>query len=172
MQSQAILEIEGKKYMSTKTAADCWNLKPKTVAEYCRTDRLIDKIKIENKWYIFIDEMKPLSIGEIRKLLILTVQLKNKPTLEIDWSAFSFDDSKIEIIYKNLALNKYIFPFDIRDKKRIPYEVVLTEKGLDAITNTTKRENKSFSTVLKEWLPIIIQLAQLSLNVYKMCPGA
>ena len=167
----SIIEINGKKYMDTKTAADCWNLKPKTVAEYCRTNRVIDKFKTDNKWYIFIDEMKPLSIGEIRKLLILTVQLKNKPTLEIDWSLFSFDDSKIEIIYKNLELQKYINPFDIKNKKRIPYEVVLTEKGLDIVTNHPKSESKSFSIVLREWLPIVIQLAQLSINVYKMCQG-
>lgn len=168
--AQAILEIGGKKYMSTKTAAQLWDVKTRTVADYCNKGRIIDKFKNGNAgWYISIDEVKPLTTEEIRRLLILTIQLKNKPSLEIDWSLFTFDDSKIELVYKYLAIQEYIERFNIENKKRIPYEVILTEKGIDVITTYTKNQSNSFTTNLQQWMPIVIQLAQLSLQVYAMC---
>ena len=165
---QAIIEINGKKYMNTKTAADIWGLNAKTVSDYCKNDKLFDKFKDgSGKWYIYVDELKPLKNEEIRRLLVLTLMLKNKPTLEIDWSTFSFDDSKIEVIYKSLVMQHLIEDFCIQDKKRIPYEVVLTEKGMNVVIIGSKRKDTSFLAVMQQWLPIVIQLAQFSVQLYR-----
>ena len=166
MSAQALLTIDGKCYMSTKAAAGKWNLQPKTVANYCKTDKIKNKFKNGRYgWYIRIDEIKPLSQYEIRKILILTLSLKNNPTYEIDWTPFQYDDSVIEKIYDYLHVNGYIQKFLIKDKKRIPYDVVLTPKGMELVT-TIQKEEKSLKSnkILMDWLPIIINIAQLYLQ--------
>lgn len=169
MSISPIISIDGKKYMSVKTAADLWGLSPRTVSDYCKNDRIINKIKPGGHWYIWIDEIKPLSIKEIRKLLVLSLQLKNRPSLEIDWSTFSFDYSAIEIIYRNLADQGYIEEFYIKDKKRIPYEVVLTQKGFNIVTTISKEKNATdFSSALQQWLPIVVDVAQLIYKIAQM----
>ncbi len=162
MPTQAILEIDGQKYMSTKTAADLWNLSPSTVSNYCKTGRILRKFKNGSKgWYIHIDEIKPLSDTDIHRLLVLSIQLKNNPSLEIDWSTFSFDDNVIDVIYQNLVTLGYIFPYSIADKRRIPYEVVLTQKGLETATSFKQKTIPDYSSLLSQWLPILIDVAKL-----------
>lgn len=58
--------------------------------------------------------------------------------------------------------------FDISDEKRIPYEVVLTQKGLEFATASKKEKIEDFNTALKEWLPKIIGAAQLIVQVTQM----
>ena len=165
MKSPRILMIDGKKYMSTQTAADLWGVKPRTVSGYCKNNRITNCFKNGKQgWYIWIDEIKPLSTNEIHRILLLTLQLKNRPSLEIDWSTFSFDDSFIEVIYKSLAYQGFIEEFDIENKKKIPYEVILTKKGFEFATSFKNEESSDFTTSLQQWLPIIIQLAQLYLQ--------
>lgn len=166
MHSQAILEIEGKKYMSTKTAADLWGLSSRTVSNYCKRDRIRRKFKNGGMgWYIYIDEIKPLSDAEIHKLLVLSIQLKNNPSLEIDWSTFNFDNSIIDVIYQNLVASGYIQPYNISDKRRIPYEVILTQKGLETATSFKQKNIPDYSTLVSQWLPILINIAQLIFQI-------
>lgn len=167
-----MIDVNGQKYMSTKTAADLWGVKPSTVSEYCRNNKTVNKFKNgRNGWYIQIDEPKPLSQKEIHKLLVLTIQLKDNPSLEIDWSEFTFEDSAedsaIDNVYKNLAALHYIEPYSIEDKKRIPYEVKLTPKGIEIATSFNSSPACDFSVALSQWLPILINAAQLFIQIYQ-----
>ena len=99
---------------------------------------------------------------------MLTLQLKNKPSLEIDWSSFSTEDSVIEPIYRYLVFRELIEPFKISDQKRIPYEVILTQKGLEFVTVSQKGKIEDYGTVMKEWLPIMIGAAQLIVQITQM----
>ena len=77
MSSQALIEVDGNKYMSTKTAADLWSLSARTVSNYCKNNRIHRKFKNGKLgWYIHVDEIKPLSDIEIHRLLVLSIQLK------------------------------------------------------------------------------------------------
>lgn len=166
MKYPSIIELNGQKYMNTKTAATAWNLKPTTVAEYCKEHKICNAIKyLEARWYVPVDAVKPLSNEEIRRFLILTLQLKNKPSLEIDWSTFPGDYSSVELIYRYLVFRNMIESFDIQDKKHIPYEVVLTQKGMEIATSGNREKVADFETALKEWLPTIIGAAQLIIQV-------
>lgn len=169
MKYSPVIEYNGKKYMSAKTAADVWGLRPATVADYCCKGKIYGAIKyFEARWYIPVDAVKPLSNDEIRRFLILTLQLKNKPSLEIDWSTFPGDYLSVELIYRHLVYCGMLENFDIKDKKRIPYEVILTQKGLEIATSGNRAKNVDFGTVLKDWLPTIISAAQLITQVAQM----
>lgn len=169
MKYPSVIELNGKRYMSVKTAADAWGLKQNTVSAYCKEGRICHAVKyLEKRWYMPIDAVKPLSNDEIRRFLILTLQLKNKPSLEIDWPTFPCEDSSVELIYRHLVFRNMIENFDIEDKKRIPYEVVLTQKGLETATSGNKEKIADFGTAMKEWLPTIVGAAQLIVQVTQM----
>lgn len=166
MSAPALLTIENHMYMSTKAAADLWGLHPKTVSNYCKSNKIINKFKNGSLgWYIRIDEIKPLTQEEIRRILILTLQLKNNPVCEVDWSLFNQDVSTIEKIYNHLVSLGYIQPFTIENPRHIPYEVVLTLRGMELVTSFGKNKISDFTTTLAQWLPIVINLAQLYLQV-------
>lgn len=169
MEAPRLINIDNKIFMSTKAASDLWHLKPRTIANYCNKGKIINKFKNGRYgWYISVDEPKPLSKEEIHKLLVLTIQLKNNPKLEIDWSTFNFDDSAIDSVYRKLVMLGYIFPYNLKDMKRIPYEIILTQKGLETATKFNKTVISDFSTTLSQWLPVIINLAQLCIQIKEM----
>ena len=168
MQYPSIIKYNGQKYMSTKTAEDVWNLKQRTISDYCKQGKICQALKYRGvRWYIPINAVKPLSDSEISQFLILTLQLKNKPSLEIDWSAFPVENSVIVPIYRYLVFRGLIEKFDIPNERRIPYEVVLTQKGLEFSTSNKGKIN-NFGTVMKEWLPTIISAAQLIVQAVQL----
>lgn len=162
MIAPALLTIDGYNYMSTKTAANLWNLNSKTVSEYCNSGKIKNKFKNGRfGWYIRTDEMKPLSEKEIRKILVLTLQLKNNPSYGIDWSLLEYDESAFERIYQQLFFRGYIESFTSIDKARIPYDVILTPKGMEVATSIKNAKTQNLYATVTEWLPIIISAAQL-----------
>ena len=166
MSAPALLTVDGSNYMSTKTAAELWGLQRKTVSDYCKNNKIKNKFKNGRfGWYIRTDEIKPLSQEEIRKILILTLQLKNNPACEIDWSLFNCDEAVLESIYQHLFLHGYVQSFSIADKRRIPSEVILTEKGMECVTTFKKEKLSDFSVAITQWLPIVISVAQLYCQV-------
>lgn len=166
MAAPALLTIDGNTFMSTKAAANLWNLQPKTVSDYCKNNKIKNKFKNGCLgWYIRTDEIKPLSQEEIRRMLILTLQLKNNPAYEIDWSLFEYDESVLDSIYTHLYVHGYIQNFSVEDKKRIPYDVVLTQKGMELATTFRKGKIADFTVTLTQWLPIIISAAQLYFQI-------
>lgn len=167
MGSNPIIEVAGKKYICTKLVAETWGIGQGTVANYCRTGRIKDCWKDSRKrWFIPVDTIKPLSDTEVQHLLFLVLQLKNDPTLEIDWSMFTFDTTIVDLIYSNLVYEGYLKPFHIQEKERIPYEVVLTQKGLEAaLPRKQSKPNVSFSNAIEHWGPIVIGIAQLVVQI-------
>lgn len=166
MSAQSLIEVDGNKYMSTKTAAELWGLSPRTVSDYCKNNRIHRKFKNGKLgWYIHIDEIKPLTDTEIHRLLVLSIQLKNNPSLTIDWTTFNFDDEAIDAVYQSLYQSGYIHSYSVSDKRRIPYEVILTQKGLEMATAFNKKSIPDFSTVCSQWLPVLINIAQLYMQI-------
>ena len=163
--ANSIIEINGKKYMSTKMAAKLWGLKPRTVAEYCRNNKIYDKFKNGSLgWYISTDEIKPLSKTEIRRLLTITLQLKNNPEYQIDWSILNFNDCVIERVYTNLMRQGYIEPFVVTNAQKLPYDVTLSEQGFEFVTYNEK-EKFDFAIIAQQWLPIIFDAVRLYFEV-------
>lgn len=166
MSAQSLIEVDGNKYVSTKTAAELWGLSSRTVADYCKNNRIHRKFKNGKLgWYIHIDEIKPLTDTEIHRLLVLSIQLKNDPSLTIDWTTFNFDDEAIDAVYQSLYQSRYIHSYSVSDKRRIPYEVILTQKGLEMATAFNKKSIPDFSTVCSQWLPVLINIAQLYMQI-------
>lgn len=166
MKYPPFIELNGQKYMSAKTAADVWSLKPATVSAYCKEGKICHAIKyLESRWYIPTEAVKPLSNSEVRRFLTLTLQLKNKPSLEIDWGVFPIKNPAIDVIYRHLVFLELIEEFNISDKKRIPYEVILTQKGFEFATSCKKGKVEDYSSTMKEWLPTVIGVAQLIAQV-------
>ncbi len=163
--TKPVIEIDGKRYMNTKTAADLWGIKQKTVADYCKTKKIARAWKVSNKiWYIPVDTIKPLTNTQIHQLLVLTLQLKNKPSLEIDWSVCQVDRSAIKQIYAYLLEQEFIESLPTCSAERIPYEIVLTSKGLDAATKFQDKRIPGFSEALTTWIPIVIDIASLAIQ--------
>lgn len=128
--SKNVFEINGKRYMNPKSAADCWGLSTQAVTTACRQGRVVGAEKdSSNKWIIPIDAHKPLSSDEIRSLLILILALKNRPNLVIAQQS----NADIIIVLDYLFDIKCIEAFDHTDKN-IPHSVVLTEKGFKIAT--------------------------------------
>lgn len=162
---QSVIEYNGQKYVNTKVAADIWNLKQRTVSNYCKNGKVDRAIKYkESRWFIPIDSAKPLSDEETYKMLVMTLQLKNKPSLKIDWSEISVDNSVIVSIYRYLVFRGLIEDYDISDVRRLPYEVVLTQKGMEFVTSP-KKKIEGFGTVMQNWISIIIGVAQLAVQI-------
>ncbi len=170
---QSIIIVENKKYMSAKCAAEIWKLNPSTVRDYCRNKKIPDAFKVSDRnWYIPIDSIKPLSDSEIHKLLVLTLQLKNRPSLEIDWAVLDFDTAVIIPVYTNLYKLGYIELLPKCQPAELPYKIVLTQKGLESATHFRKAHIPAFETVLSTWVPIFFQVAQFTLEIYKLTQPA
>lgn len=157
-----LIEVNGKKYMSTKAAAELWGVTARTVRDYCNKNKISDKFKIGNgQWYISIDEMKPLSKEDIRKFLVLSLQLKNSPTSKFDRSIQQGDSASFSRIYMQLYCRGYIKKFSVSDPDRLPYEIELTQKGMEIATTPSPKQKQNIVETLVQWLPIIIAAAQL-----------
>ena len=162
MRGPALIKIENVTYMSTRAAAELWGLTVRTVADYCNNNKIINKFKNGRLgWYIRTDEIKPLTQDEIRKILILTLQLKNNLSYEVDWCVFNNTPYSIENIYKQLYYRGYIQEFSVENDKKIPYEVVLTQKGMELSTSIKMKKNWDFTKIITQYLPVLINLAQL-----------
>ena len=154
--------IDGKEYISTKQAATIWNVKPRTVANYCNKNKIKDTIKNgSGKWCIPLNAIKPLSEKDIHQLLVLTLQLKNNPNLPVDYSLFDFDLSNLRAVYDNLVYWEYIFPYDIEDEKRIPYDIILTQRGMQLATNFAKAKIPEFATSVTVWIGVLANISTI-----------
>ena len=164
---KSIIDINGRTYMNIKSAAERWNLSASTVRKYCREGRIQDCIKLNERiWYINFNSIKPLSEQDVHQILVLSLQLKNDPSLEIEWNTFNFVESAVRIVYQQLFIEGYIREITSEDDRRIPYDVILTQKGMDAATNFKKNESRNYSDIITRWGPVIIGLSQFCLQVY------
>ena len=164
----SVIEINEKKYMNTKTAANLWNVRQSTVSDYCKTGKIKGAIRLDNRsWGIPIDAHKPLPDSSIKKLLLLVLQLKNNPTLDIDWTVIELQNKDIESTYKNLVALEYIKDFQVNGDEpltRIPYNVQLTQKGIDFISNNKEKTNFDWTAFLIKTVPAILEIGSIILK--------
>ncbi len=127
---RSLIKIGNMTYMSPKAAGDLWNMKYQSVTAACVDGRVIGAIKdSSDKFIIPIDAFKPLDKEEIRKLMITTLYLKNRPSFDIGFN----DNEQIVKLYTYLEGIGYIEPFNSSSNK-IPYEAILTDKGMHLAT--------------------------------------
>ena len=153
MQQKKMCEINGIRYVTPSVFANAigWNNQKVTAA--CKDGRIIGACKDSSgKWIIPVDAMKPLEMEQIRSLMVTTVYLKNRPDHVLDYS----DHKQIVELYSYLQKIGYIEPFKTNGK-RIPYEVVLTERGVKLAT-----EGKSLNL---NWLKIGTTVIQVAASV-------
>lgn len=168
--SEGIFEINGEYYMTTRVASKLWGVKPKTVGEYCKDYKVAGAFKNERKkWCIPIRSVRPLSIQEIKQLLVLSLQLKNNPALEIDWAVFPKGTIGIRETYEQLHDRGYLAAFQECDDQKIPYVVVLTQKGMEIATSYSQKDmTQSFADSLATWSKVIIDIGQLVVDIFTL----
>lgn len=123
-------EIDGKRYVTPSVFGNAigWNRQKVTVA--CKEGRIVGACQdTSGSWIIPVDTVKPLETEQIRSLMVTTVYLKNWPNHALDYS----DQESTVSVYTYLQQTGYIEPFDV-ESQRIPFEVVLTEKGIKLAT--------------------------------------
>jgi len=149
-------EVNGIRYVTPGVFGDVigWNKQKVTAA--CKEGRIIGACQdTSGSWMIPVDAMKPLEAEQIRALMVTTVYLKNRPDHVLDYS----DHESTVAVYSYLQKIGCIEPFNA-DSERIPYEVVMTEKGVKLAT-----EGKSLNL---NWLNIgttVIQVAASILTI-------
>lgn len=145
--------IDGKRYIAPGTFADACGWSSQKVTAACKDGRVVGAYQdLSNNWLIPIDAPMPLDKEKIRELMVACVCLKNRPDLPLDYN----NHERIVAVYMYLMNTGYIEPFDERSD-RIPYEVVLTEKGMKVAT-----EGKS---VTLNWLQIGSSVIQVAASI-------
>jgi hypothetical protein len=155
------VEIDKKHYGETSEFAKLWGVSPKTVAKYCNDKKIDGAKKIKGKWCIPLNTTKPISESEIRRILILTLKLKNNPTVKIDFTKFEIKQKDIVNVYKHLEKLNYILTVENIPTKRLPFDVTISEKGFDLIENANIKEEKESGNNAKyiaDWVKTIISL--------------
>ena len=149
--------------MTTKEAAAIWGIKEKTISNYCNLGYIPNAEKVAGRWIIPDKSLKPLSQDTIRRLLIVSIGLKNNVASGCDWSTFDFKEEDIRLVYESLHYRKYIKEITNISTNRIPYELELTEKGVELIegaNNKTKDYVEAWNAAM-QGLSFIISLLQL-----------
>jgi hypothetical protein len=161
MGKQKLLEINGKRYMLTSEAAKMWGIKPATVSLYCRDGMIPDSFKnVDNNWWIPVSAIRPLSKAQIKKILLLTIQLTYNLTYQMDYRAYGVNIEGIKLVYNHLAKLGYIRKLDKDiNATRIPYEAKLTQKGIEIVASAADDKSNNLDIVAKEWASIILDTA-------------
>lgn len=127
--------------IDTKIAAERWNVKPGTVAKYCKNGLIPGAIKVNNAWKIPSTSIKPLTQGDITKILRLVNTLKHYPDIDVDNDAAGLTDKNVLRIFQYLVAVGMIQNFDAEIPiERLPYKLSLTQRGLELITQTNKKK--------------------------------
>ena len=96
----------------------------------CADGRIIGACKdTSGRWIIPVDAIHPLETEQIRLLMVTTVYLQNRRNHVLDYT----DYADIVSVYSYLQQAGYIEPFNSYSN-RIPYEVVMTDKGVKLAT--------------------------------------
>ena len=150
--------------MTTQEAAELWDLSQYTVSKYCKEGKIPDAVKISGKWRIPKNSVRPVTDKDLRKILFLTLQLKNNPEYEIDYDVLGLEGTNIKKVYDYLHSLKLIekLPEGIPVHK-IPYKAVLTKRGMSIIENGSKGEKssstpKNIQKTVLDWGPAVIHL--------------
>ena len=127
-------------FTSTKQASEIWDVKSRTIAKYCAEGKIPGAEKIRGQWKIPVDSIRPLSDGAIERLLRITLTLKNNPAHTIDYASAGIPKEMVAYAYGHLARRHYIEAVDSSvEIERIPYEAVLTDRGMDFLLGGNAR---------------------------------
>ena len=159
------IEVDGKRYVTTKVMADFWGVSQRTVSRYCHDGLVIGAFKdASNRYLIPVDARKPLAKNVIEKVLWLVIQLKNTPSFEIDYSRTEIKTGHLASAFQYLAdLMLVTAPGDYPTEE-IPYRVRLTQKGMDLIQGK-KDPGKDWKAVINLILQLLPSLVSLVLYV-------
>lgn len=146
-------EIDGKRYVTPSVFGNGIGWSRQKVTAACKEGRIIGAYPdTSGSWIIPVDAPRPLEVKQIRSLMVTTVYLKNRPDHVLDYS----DHESIVALYSYLQHTGYIQPFNT-DSERIPYEVVMTEKGVKLAT-----EGKGLHL---DWLNIGTTVIQVAASI-------
>lgn len=127
--------------IDTKIAAERWNVKPGTVAKYCKDGLIPGALKVNNTWKIPSDSIKPLSQDDVAKILRLVNTLKHYRDIEVDNDAAGLADKNVLRIFRYLVDIGMIQSFDAEiPTESLPYKLYLTQRGLELITQSAKKK--------------------------------
>lgn len=161
-------EINGKRYVTTKTIVGFWDVKQSLAAKYCR-DGLVPGAEKDTsgRWIIPIEAKKPLHKSAVTKVLWLVLQLKNEPAYHIDYSVLGIAPQNLRDAFtylENIQLVKELpeaLPAD-----RLPYEAQLTTKGLEWVQDLQsarqKTGNDGKGDTIKQCLQILTELIKFT----------
>ncbi len=158
------VEVDGKRYVTTKVMAGFWGVSQRTVSRYCHDGLVIGAFKdSSNRYLIPAGARKPLGKNVIEKVLWLVIQLKNTPSFEIDYSTTEIKPGHLASAFKYLADLMLVTEPGDYPTEEIPYRVRLTQKGMDFI-----KEKKGPDKDWKAAINLILQLlpSLVSLVVY------
>lgn len=153
---RSVFEINGQTLYSPKGAANKWGLSHQAVTTACKEGRIVGAFQDStNKWCIPDAAMKPLEKAVIRKILIITLSLKNTPNITIS----ELEDYDIPKIYKYLKDTEYIRDFN-ENSNRIPYEVILSDKGMSLAFDNKKDgiEWTNIAALFVQCIPSLIEI--------------
>jgi len=147
-------------------AAGRWELKPGTVRNYCSNGLIPGALKINGKWKIPCDAIKPLSSEKLKQLLRLINMLKHYPDLDIDYCVTGLSDRNITRVFEHLVLLGVAQKFDTKEQaERIPHILKLTQRGLDIIESSkTSKNNIDKEAVIKIGLTAFVEVAAAIIN--------
>lgn len=167
---QHVIEIDGRRYMSSRAAAGLWELSQKYVAELCRQGRLPGAFKdTARRWVIPADSPRPLTDAELKKLLVLTLRLKNDPDHIIDYAALGVAPESLGALYRYLFELGYIKkPRAGTAPARLPYDAVLTENGLALATSgAAQAASRSLGETALDWAKVAAALLPALLKLFE-----
>ena len=153
---QPVFEINGQTYYSPKGAASKWGISHQAVTAACKEGRIIGAFQDSTKkWCIPDSAMKPLDSRIIRNILIITLSLKNTPNISIS----ELENYDVPKIYKYLKDTGYIIEFN-ESSNRIPYEAILSNKGMSLAFNKKKEgvEWTSIAALFVQCIPSLIEI--------------
>lgn len=144
------IEVDGKRYVSTKVACNWWRVSQSTVRKYCKNDEIPGAFQdSKNNWCIPYNAIKPVPSNVIKQVLRLSIQLKANRKLVIDYAVLGIEPTQLVSVYNYLALRGLIDNvYEQEDPNSIPYNVELTDKGWElALSDNSTRKRVEIENV-------------------------
>ncbi len=143
--------------MDSRAAARLWGISPRTVARYCREQRVPGAFKDSGgRWCIPVDAIRPLTDSTLRDILILTLHLQANPDYSIDYRKLGIKPRELPQAYWHLVQLGHIREFDNNlPPEKLPYRVKLTNKGIECATQGQGKEKADPAELLRKWGPAI-----------------
>lgn len=162
------MEEKQKEYMTTAEAAELWEVKSETVADYCQKGRIRGATKVGGKWQIPRDAVKPQSKLTIKRILQFIAYLQTDESVDSEYIENDLDKSRLESALKYLSDYGYI---EIAGATKLK-DCKITYVGVNIISKTvsTDRKRKSDSRKklyenFKEAIEVISKCVALVSNV-------